>query len=172
MNPRLPKVREPVTHVIDDDFGEPHEYSVTMHPAGASLRLMRKLAKLIGGPSARGFEGLVGGGSLAGALTGDVSGGVNGIGDAVERFADLLAEHGDEAIFKEILQHTTRDGISVPAHFDRIYQGSLLELFQALTFALKVNYGPLFAALPAQVAKVMHLINSRPRLSSNDSGES
>jgi hypothetical protein len=139
------------TQRIEDDFGEEHDYYVTMHPAGEGFRLLVRLTRIIGGMLGRAWGALspsdVGEkmAEVASMLDQGIDG--EGVAQAFERLSQQILDEGGDVFVRDILRHTARDGqkLSSAGVFDAAYMGNYGELFGALYFVLKVNFGPFFA---------------------------
>lgn len=130
--------REPRSFVIEDDFGDKHEWSIVAFPGDVAIDLETEIAQFV----AEGFKTWGGGG---------MSSGLKGI-------AELLQRKGGATYCKRLLEHATRDGQPIgydtssgqagevaDAVFAEAFQANVGELHEAVYRVLEVNYGGFFS---------------------------
>jgi hypothetical protein len=134
---------EPVSFIVYDEDGNPHEYTVRKHPATEGRMIALRLLGL-------GIEPLAGllvpmalaavrGGGASSAIT------VDGLAQAVASLPAMISQI-DAPLIDAILKHTNRDGVPlmmrpgpVNLNFDAAYTGNYGELALALWEVIKAN---------------------------------
>lgn len=142
---------------LQDDYGDSHEYFVTMHGAREGWRLAMRILKLAGRALGMALEvtptktpdairDIQAAAEGAGLLDASIDG--EALGKAL---SDVAAEIlSDDALLLDVLKHTTRDGrdLTNVAIFDSAFQGNYGELITAVVHVLKANFAPLFSRIP------------------------
>lgn len=125
---------------IKDDEGTEHRYHTVMFGASDGFTLKMRLGKILGVGLGGALEFTIGSGSLD-------SGHISQAGPAI--FNQILAE-GGPAFLRELFRHTSRGGakLSEKTAFDVAYQGNYGEMYEALLWVLKVNFGGMTGRLP------------------------
>ncbi len=132
---------------LPDADGDLHTYQViARHKVDEGYKLMRRLQALIAGPLGGLIDGLAGKGGNTGA--------------DLTRALDSIQDMG---LAKQLLAHTTRDGIPMfgptsAKSFNDAYQGNYLELDLACFEVIKHNR---FLSLPAGMSGVLRLIQAK-----------
>lgn len=121
--------REAHERVIDGDT-----WTVQQFPATEGLRLMARLAKLLGGPLSAAMGALQGSDLLDAKVDGSL------LGKAVAELADRLDEDEVAGLAKRLLKDTRVGGKEVLPQFETLFQGRYLTLFKVLGFVLEVNF--------------------------------
>lgn len=144
-------MKTPEKRTIVDDFGQPWEYYFAPLRAGQGVRLWRKfIAKAT--PLIEKISPALANLNLDGE--GDEDRDFNPadfafIGEGAEIIADLLAESGDEQLFKDLFGDSyktnpadARQTYKLGSEFDFAFQCSYGELVRAAVEAFKINFGP------------------------------
>lgn len=143
------KARDAKT-TIDDDFGDAHEYYLVLFPSGQGFRLACRLLRIVGGMLGRSWDALspMDIGDKLQEVSGILESKIHGesVAKALEMLATQILDEGGEVFVREILQHTHRDGQKVQAYFDPAFAGNYGELFHAVYWTCKENFGPFFKA--------------------------
>lgn len=141
---------------LNDADGNPHTYQVVArHKVDEGYKLMRRLQALIAGPLGGLLDGLAGKGGNTGA--------------DLTRALDSIQDMG---LAKQILAHTTRDGIplfgpTAAKSFNDAYQGNYLELDLACFEVIKHNR---FLSLPAGMSGVLRVVLAKVQAKVADTG--
>jgi hypothetical protein len=125
---------------IDDAEGKAHEYWLHQMPPSEALPLKYKLVKLLGGA----MTTLLGEVDLT-ALKTDKSAALPALGLAVQSLFTEAEPMDAFNLVKEILSHAKRDGADI--NLDHAYGDNYLEMYQAVGWILRSNYGSFLAGL-------------------------
>lgn len=116
------------------------KYTVNMMTASRSIRLLAKLAKILGEPL-----------SLLAAGKGDQQKAIDLLPNAVKAIAQRMDEDQVESMIKELVG-TCSIGPN-PIQFETHFQGRIAHLFKLLPQILKVQYGDFWTALGDYMGK-------------------
>lgn len=118
-----------------------HTYTVQQLPARPALKLFNKLARV----ATPALGKLLGGQGTAKLSELDAT----SLGAALEALFDRLSPEQQDQMTEELLQGALVDGAPLWPQFNVHFQGRIVEVFQLLRFALKVNFGDFFKGLLA-----------------------
>lgn len=121
-----------------DSYGEPHQYSLTLHPGGEGSLIAMQLAAMVSEPIIGLLTGLLSGSgsvSLKGLLDADLGAmlealDASSIGPSVAKA--LASPEAQRMIRSDFVRYIARDGkqLSNATNFDQAFQGNYLELFK------------------------------------------
>ena len=156
---------------IEDVDHQPHRYGCTLHPAGEGFDLATELAQVVGGTLGRLFASVSGPGNQADP---DADGD-GGIGAALEHLPTAILDKGGHKLAKRILHYTGREStpdangrakqerLRDQKVFDDVFAGNYNEMIDAVTWVLKVNYGPFFEGITDRLSGLLaNASNSLP----------
>lgn len=131
------------------------EYTLSQLPARRGLRLFNRLCRIFAPPAAKAFGSAAGEMSLGKLM----SGGLDGLSDALGLLFDKLGENEQEAILRELFEgggarYRTDDGRlqMLWEHFDVAFSGRIADVYLVAAFALRVNFGSFSDALKSAVS--------------------
>lgn len=113
-------------------------YAVTLFTTSTSIKLLRRLVKVLGPSLAALFEG-------TSEFSLDDSGPIT---KAMSLLSDNIDKDDVVELLKDLVKNTRRNGSEI--NFDIDFRGKLTELFQLSVFIVKENYGN-FSELAASV---------------------
>jgi len=145
-------MRESHETIIQDKEGNEHVYVMTEHPGREGLRLMQRILSQAAHPFGLVLAAFQKHGSLPEGVDDllDDKFDAQPLGQALEVLVTNLGDNID--IFQECLRYTRRDNMELSGGFafDNAYQANYMELFRAVYWVVKCNFGDIFqgASLP------------------------
>lgn len=131
--------------------GKDHSYELVQHPATEGLSLLQEVLSTVSSPiglivSAFQRSGSIPEGEGFFDMILDDKVDASHLGQAFDLFVRNVGDRMD--LFGRILRYTERDGVPLSNElaFNNAYQGNYRELFQAVIWSLKENFGDVFGA--------------------------
>lgn len=128
---------------INDSAGKGHAYECIQHAGRDGVKLMASLLDICAEPMA-----VVAGDAGKGEKVALAEVNIAQLGAAVGAAARALVKSGSDELLDELFANTLRDGKPVMDQFDAAYQGNYGELFSAIVFVVKANFGSAFNRAP------------------------
>ena len=147
---------------LTDADGQDHRYGCRLHPAGEGFRLMNDLAAIVGGTLGKLLSGAAQGEPGGEELGDDVD-----LGSAIGMIPRLISLKGEDKLLRRILRYTSREDtpdangrpimqkLKSDRDFDQAYAGNYGEMFDAVGWVLKVNYGPFFEGIGSRLSGLL-----------------
>lgn len=127
-------------------------FTVQMLPAMRATLMVVRLGKLLGVPLLKSLSGVQAGGKGASLKNLDVGQLAQGVDELFGRLSEAEVEELFKIFFETALVKKEGKEFPLLPNFDSALMGKPFTAFKALKFALEVNFGDFFAALPGLLA--------------------